>query len=361
MPQYLSRHSVFNAVTTNPWTKDFRHLLAFPRHWARRVTRHDAPVKSVAPRDRIKWWNIVPGDQIRLLGDKEGVIREVISVNRLSNRVFVKGGGATTDVQNSNKKNFHYSRCQLFIGNYELPPARGEPPKEVPVFAKRLGSSSPVWNKYLHRYDWSRFATTTDPPLKHIDQKITIPWPRHKTPDPPKPGPYETERDSVAQITYTPPAFSFGGPIPRPPTEKEYLKTFVNPTLATSTLGVSSPVEVYLTKELSNPHSRAKKQARWQAHQAYKKALLKQITEVELNDLRGRSVKHAKEEAIFRWRVKLQEDKKADKKRRWKTKEQAEQTDRKAKRKAKKAMRLRRRLTELVLEDEPNQVVPKDA
>lgn len=96
MPQFLSKHSVLRAVTTSPWTKDFRHLLSFPRHWARRQTRHDPVVKSVAPRDRIKYWNIVPGDQVRLLGDKEGRVREVLSVNKLSNRVFVKGGDAVS-------------------------------------------------------------------------------------------------------------------------------------------------------------------------------------------------------------------------------------------------------------------------
>ena len=47
-------------------------------------------MKSVKPKDRIKWWNIVPGDQVRLLGDTEGTIHEVLSINRLSNRVFLK-------------------------------------------------------------------------------------------------------------------------------------------------------------------------------------------------------------------------------------------------------------------------------
>lgn len=160
-------------------------------------------------------------------------------------------------------------------------------------------------------------------------------------------------------MTYEPPAFSLVGPIPRPPSEKEYLKSFANPS-KTPSFSPSAPVEVYLVKELSNPHSRAKKQARWQAHQTYQKALLKQFVDAEVADLRGRSVKDARAEATFRWRVKLEDDRKADKKRRWKTQEQVAQTERKLRRKGKKEARIRRRLTELVLEDEPNQVIPKN-
>lgn len=53
-------------------------------------TQFDQPIKAVKVQDRIKWWNIVPGDQVRLLGDKEGTIHEVQSINRLSNEVFLK-------------------------------------------------------------------------------------------------------------------------------------------------------------------------------------------------------------------------------------------------------------------------------
>lgn len=294
------------------------------------------------------------------MGDREGRVREVLSVNKLSNRVFVKGGEATKDVQAANKPNFHYSRCQLFIGNYELPVKKGEPPKAVPVFAKRLGSSAPVWNTYLHRYDWKRFATTTEPALPDTpeNKQVEIPWPAFVAPERSSPGAYETDRSTVTQVTYEPPAFSLVGPIPRPPSEKEYLKSFANPSQVPSFLP-SAPVEVYLVKELSNPHSRAKKQARWQAHQSYTKSLLKQFVDAEVADLRGRSVKVAKEEATYRWKVQLEDDKKADKKRRWKTQEQLAQTDRKLRRKGKKEARIRRRLTELVLEDEPNQVIPR--
>ncbi len=50
----------------------------------------DPRINDVKPKDRIKWWNVVPGDQVRVLGDKEGSIREVFRINKLSNRVYLK-------------------------------------------------------------------------------------------------------------------------------------------------------------------------------------------------------------------------------------------------------------------------------
>lgn len=67
------------------------HLQPFPRVWTKRNSWADPHLKPVKPSDRIKWWNIVPGDQIRLLGDKHKELHEVLSINRLTNRVYLKG------------------------------------------------------------------------------------------------------------------------------------------------------------------------------------------------------------------------------------------------------------------------------
>jgi hypothetical protein len=87
----FTRKQLLDAVTTSPWTTDFRHLFPIPKQWLKRTTIRAPFIKSVRPRDRIKYWNIVPGDQIRLLGDKKNILHEVLSINRISNRVFVKG------------------------------------------------------------------------------------------------------------------------------------------------------------------------------------------------------------------------------------------------------------------------------
>lgn len=49
-----------------------------------------AMVKAVKPKDRIKYWNIVPGDQIRIRGDPLKTVHEVHQVNKLFNRVLLK-------------------------------------------------------------------------------------------------------------------------------------------------------------------------------------------------------------------------------------------------------------------------------
>jgi hypothetical protein len=88
--KYLTRTAAFNATTKNPTTTNFNHLKSFPRAWLIRKSKFEPRLKSVRPADRIKWWNIVPGDNIRLRGDKDSTIHEVLSINRLSNRVFLK-------------------------------------------------------------------------------------------------------------------------------------------------------------------------------------------------------------------------------------------------------------------------------
>lgn len=67
------------------------HLQPFPRVWTKRSSWADPHLKPAKPADRIKWWNIVPGDQIRLLGENQGGVHEVLSINRLTSRVYLKG------------------------------------------------------------------------------------------------------------------------------------------------------------------------------------------------------------------------------------------------------------------------------
>ncbi|KAJ8475470.1 hypothetical protein ONZ45_g15595 [Pleurotus djamor] len=364
----FSRRELLQAATTSPWTKDFRHLRGFPRHWLKRSNiRGDPVLKSVRPADRIKYWNIVPGDQIRILGDKSGVLREVLSINRISNRVFVRGAPNAGEEVKPGKvpqsRNFHYSRCQLFVGNYEFPPEKGSTEARVlPVYAKRIGTSKPYWNRRCHRYEWERFATHMVPKVPYLNtETVGIPWPRPDKPTLAEPGPYDTEKDVVSKVTYTPPQFSSSlrGPLPRPPPEQQFVRAVTLSTSDTLAFG-SKPVEVFLSKELSNPHSRAKKQARWQAYQRYSQTLLQDYLAAELRNLNGRTAREAKAEAAWKWRAKLDELKKEKRKQRWKHKASVAKVERKNARKARKEVKQRQRLTALVLENAPNQVIPKD-
>jgi hypothetical protein len=140
----LTPAQVRGAITSNPWTKDFRHLQPFPLNSLKRYSFKDILPKASKPNDRIKYWNIVPGDRVKILGDKDGKILEVAKINKLSNRVYLKGSTAKvcsistcslysrvdlrvpfarSKAENEGGlKNVHYSRCQLFIGDFEFPP-----------------------------------------------------------------------------------------------------------------------------------------------------------------------------------------------------------------------------------------------
>jgi hypothetical protein len=124
--------------------------------------------------------------------------------------------------------------------------------------------------------------------------------------------------------------------------------------------GDSPPVEGYLFREMANPHSRAKKLARWKTFQFIRRARLAEITSNELKSLNGRTQREAKAEAAWRWRQEVDEEKAAQKKRRWKHKAAEAKMEKQQKRRARKEVKQRQRLTALVLKEEPNQVIPKD-
>ncbi|TFK43276.1 hypothetical protein BDQ12DRAFT_674687 [Crucibulum laeve] len=363
--QRFTRRALLGAATTSPWTTNMRHLLPIPKQWLRRSSPKDPVIKSVRPKDRIKYWNIVPGDQIRLLGDKKNAIHEVLSINRISNRVFVKGG-TNAEMEEGKpppSKNFHYSRCQLFLGNHEFPPKEGTlEPRVIPVFAQRLGTAKTRWNRFGYRWTWERFATKTTPVLPHMrrGEKYRIPWPERIPRRYPAASPYDTPIEVVKKVTYTTPRFplEYGGKLPVLLTEDQFLATIYNAHVPKPSETV--PAELFLVRELSNPHSRAKKMKRWKHRQFQKKTLLKDITTEELKHLNGRSEREAKAEAAFKFRQQMEAEKEAQRKQRWKHRDVQAQALRKNERKERKEQKQRKRLTELVLKDEPNQVLPAD-
>ena len=92
-PQALPHVSRIQVLLSeiSPWTRDLRHVKAvIPRLWNKQRVSFLLPkFKDVKPKDRIKWWNIVPGDQVRVAGDPDGHIHEVRGINKFSNRVYL--------------------------------------------------------------------------------------------------------------------------------------------------------------------------------------------------------------------------------------------------------------------------------
>ncbi|KIY45948.1 hypothetical protein FISHEDRAFT_48505 [Fistulina hepatica ATCC 64428] len=348
-------------TTTSPWTTDFRHLARIPRKHLQRLQDGSISFRAADTRDRIKYWNVVPGDQIRIKG-LDNRIRDVALINRVTNRVYVRGPSDAFDskTQGVRHKNYHYSRCQLYLGEFEYPSVGpSEPPKTVRVFAKRVGTTKPKWNAHLRRYEWERFASATEPRLPPgQESKPVIPWPRPPKRELHEPGVLDTPQHIVAEVTYKPPAFSpvAKHEVPKPPSEASFLRALYNPRYF---LSPNAPVEIYLYRELSNPHSRANKLERRKTFMRQKSALLKDFLAQELGDLRGRSAREAKVDAFWKWQRAMRERRLAARKARLVP--LAEKTVVRREKKAKKAEQLRKRLTNLTLKEEENQLLPESA
>ncbi|KAG1780315.1 hypothetical protein EV702DRAFT_1082072 [Suillus placidus] len=356
----LTRIQVQRATTVSPWTRDFRHLLPVPKHFQNRQTWFDPITKAVRVKDRIKYWNVVPGDQISIRGDTRKTIHEVLSINKFTNRVYLKGANLHEGkpYKTPVNRSVHYSRCMLYIGEHvRKATSPGEQPKAISVFARRIGVRDPHWDPILYRWNWKRLVLATDPYTPKT--KIELEWPQPEERDHQEPNPLlDTAPETVREITYKPPVFSLSNLISLQSgaTEKVYLRTLFNPSAVP--FDTSAPMEVHLTKELSNPHSRAKKQARWQAAVKRKSTLFKKFIAQELKNINGRSIRDARAEAAFKYRQKLEKERKSEKKRRWLTKDRLAKMERKSTRKARKAEKQKEKLSQLVLRDAPNQFIP---
>lgn len=169
---------------------------------------------------------------------------------------------------------------------------------------------------------------------------------------------YTAKEEDVVAVTYKPFTLPTDESAAAPPVdaENDYIQSVLNPEKRT--YDAAAPVELHLQKELSNPHSRAKKQARWQAALVRRREVLAQYVRNELRDLKGRTRREARAEAVWKCRERLAADLRDEKKRRWVHRggEAAElwQKGRRARKERKRDERLRR----LELKDEPNQIIP---
>jgi hypothetical protein len=164
------------------------------------------------------------------------------------------------------------------------------------------------------------------------------------------------------QVTYQPPLLPYALGYPRlNPSEDDYIKWLFNPSSVA--FDAWSPMEINLHKELSNPHSRAKKQARWQEYQTYKRKLLREYINIELASASatGRGAQEARAQAAWKWRRAIEEEERTRKNRRWTSRDMEARVLRKKERKARKALKQRQSLTEMVLQEGRNQVIPKSS
>lgn len=92
LKQLATRAEARKVFVTSKSTTNFRHLLPVAKPTHKVITNPlDRAQKPVLPKDRIKWWNLVPGDQVRVMAEKKAKIREVKGINKFSNRVYIEG------------------------------------------------------------------------------------------------------------------------------------------------------------------------------------------------------------------------------------------------------------------------------
>ncbi|EIW67882.1 hypothetical protein TREMEDRAFT_57378, partial [Tremella mesenterica DSM 1558] len=169
-----------------------------------------APKQFVQLKDRIRHWNIVPGDKVRLTvgkptdkynnqqDTKDGwKVHVVKSVDMERNRVYLEGVSNTKsgvfeppppeyhswdadkkalwDKEHTAQKfnrPVHYSNLQLCL-NDEAGPSS--------VFAVRIATSAPKYSTRLGRITWTRYAAKlsarTRIPLDPERNLVPIPWP----------------------------------------------------------------------------------------------------------------------------------------------------------------------------------------
>jgi hypothetical protein len=232
------------------------------------------------------------------------------------------------------------------------------------------------------RYEWERFAAGTTPRLPdatRTSNRIKIPWPQrperskyegvsfiylllvyasHDAEPHVEATMYTAKAEDVMAITYKPSALppDESVSVSKVDSENHYVQSVLNPQ--ERAYDVTAPMELHLQKELSNPHSRAKKQARWQAALARRRELLAQYVRNELKDLKGRTRREARAEAVWKWRERLRVDAREEKKMRWIHRGDEAALLRRRARKARKERKREERLRDLALEEAPNQVIP---
>jgi hypothetical protein len=170
---------------------------------------------------------------------------------------------------------------------------------------------------------------------------------------------YDTAAEDALEVTWKPLSPALEPFFDKPNAEglllhDSYLKSFKTP----DAYDPSSPMELYLERELSNPHSRAKKQARWKERIEAQETLRENVIKTELSNLNGRTRGEARREAEWKAREQIQQAEKTRKYDRWVKRGGLANAERTEMRKERKEQRLERKLAALVLTPARNQVIP---
>ncbi|KIJ32340.1 hypothetical protein M422DRAFT_184625 [Sphaerobolus stellatus SS14] len=370
----------FNEISQVPWSKSFNHLQDLPPRMKKMLAKYPhkksaeeerlSVLRQIVPvKDRIKLWNIVPGDMIRVCGEEDN-IRQVFGVNKFKNLVYLRNTKNNDDENEevpSNPPSVHYSKCELFLGEREFPPAPGETEGfAVPVFATKITCTTPRYDPFMRRYDWTRRALETDPPLLGMEKEgMVIPWPTYTKPTLPPLNPdMDTPATAAKEVTWNPTTLFYPPSSPKKvkALEDAYLR-HINP----SATGIPTmeyeptrlpPMEYMIATELSNPHGGTRRKLRAEARLEERKKARSEFFKAELANLDGRTRKEAGIEAEFKWKERLRHEKKVATRLAWIKRGARAKVLWKRERKAKKENRQLEQLKSLELLPADNQSLP---
>jgi len=389
-------------TSRSTWTHGFKHLLNekpfIPQKTSRRLALTPSSQRKGIPhpRDRIKFWNVHVGDKVGIFRgnykpkEQRDRVFEVHDVDKKRNWVEIKDlPSKSRTLTAKSLARVHYSNVGLYMGKFPVANKvdGAVVTEEKDVFATRLITTEPKWDPWRGHFTWRRFAASTWPVIAGYEKQpygkrrrarssllgrsalVEIPWPVQKRWQAPESSPeLDTLAEDVEASTWEPAtkgmvelgaleATSF--PPSSNDVERAYLRASLDPALWAQ-LPSDLPVEVFLIRELANPHSRAKKQARWQERLAAEDALRTEIIHEEMKDLSGRKRAVARREAIFRWKARVEGEKKQRTQAAWVKRGGPEDQARNEKQSEKRAARKERKLRELVLPSGvQNQVIPR--
>lgn len=264
----------------------------------------------VAPKHRIRRWNIVPGDKVRLMVGKRSEkfdgdmwrVYTVAGVELTTNRVYLEGltniktnqvqpvppqaelDAMTADERQSvlQQRNFTHTRRPVHYSNVQL--CVRDAGRDS-VFATRVATSAPFYDQRTRRTRWSRFAASlvggdgpvADPaaaglPAHPVRGQVRIPWPATEAADTPDPLPVDTaERAAAAQTLNLQEAgripvplipATLRGPAPGPE-DQDWADEYVFAPASRSSPELEAALPLYLQEELSPRFSRAKTTKGW--------------------------------------------------------------------------------------------------
>lgn len=256
-----------------------------------------------APKDRIRRWNIVPGDKVRLMvgkpeekyeADKVWKVYTVTGADMVNNRLYLDGltnkktnriqpvpppeelEKMSDDERQSflEQRNFirqrrpvHYSNVQLCVRDAGADS----------VFATRIATTAPFYDQATRSVKWGRFAAAlsgSDAGLAKdpARDQVRIPWPIIETGDKPDALPVDTVERASASSTLN---LQEAARIPRPlipsslrgpapgPQDQDWADEYVFAPESRASPELEAALPLYLQEELSPRYSRAKTTKGW--------------------------------------------------------------------------------------------------